>query len=509
MSTGAKYDKNQLHDMVRKAEKLEAQSLYLDALQIGRELVKTKPGWSMGHYCIGSAQCGLGLLDEADKNLQKAISRDPRQPGFFTRRAEVLNRMGHHAQAMDCVAKARALAPRDPRVLVVSTMVQWLGGDAQGAFGLIDAAVRGGINDPAVISVHGLISAEAGRLDEGIAELEQLLAEYDDGTRLPRLQHSEIRMHLAKLYDKAMRYAEAFESARRGGSLLQTGYNPQRITDTCDARLAAWSIERFPSIPNSRVKSDKPVYIIGMPRSGTSLVEQIIASHPRAYGAGELLESYLYSKELTEPDELISDRTAKAQQLQPAALDRVARKVLRAMEKAASLESGKDIVRITDKLPNNYELVGILSKLFEGARFVHCRRSPLDTCISCYLLDFVGERNHGYSYDLGNLAHQYRIYERYMRHWHTIKSIPILDVQYEDLIENPIEGSKRIIEFLGLEWDDACARPHETRRAVSTLSSDQVRKPVYTSSRERWRNYEKHIGVLIEALGTGTADGGA
>lgn len=501
----AKYDKKQLQDMVRKAEALENQSRYGDSLEIGRLIVKIKPEWSMGHYCIGSAQCGLGLLDDADRNLQKAISRDPKQPGFFTRRAEVLNRLGHHEDAMASVAKARELAPRNTRVLVVSTMVQWLGGDVQGAFELVDEAVRDGVDDPPVISVHGLISGEVGRLDEGIQELEKLLADYDDGNRLPRLHHSEVRMHLAKLYDKAKRYDDAFESARRGGALLETGYSKQRISETCDSRLAAWSVERYPDIPISRIKSEKPVFIIGMPRSGTSLVEQIIASHPRAYGGGEMLESHRYGRELTEPDEIVPDRTAKADQLKPAALDRVARKTLKAMEKAASLESGKDLQRITDKLPNNYEVVGIISKLFPGARFVHCKRTPLDTCISCFLLDFVGERNHGYSYNLEHLAHQYLIYERYMQHWHSIGSIPILDVQYEDLIVDPLAGSKRIIEFIGLEWDEACAKPHETKRAVSTLSSDQVRKPMYTSSKERWRNYEEHIGVLIDALGTGTS----
>jgi len=503
MSTSAKYDKKELQDMVRKAEALEYQSRYRDSLEIGRQLVKIKPEWSMGHYCIGSAQCGLGLLDEADRNLRKAIRRDPKQPGFYTRRAEVLNRMGHHEDAMASVAQARELAPTNGRVLVVSTMVQWLGGDVHGAYELVAQAVEDGASDPAVLSVHGLICGEVGRLDEGIERLERLLADYDDGNRLPRLHHSEVRMHLAKLYDKAKRYDEAFESARRGGALLETGYSMQRITETCDSRLAAWSVDRYPTIPTSRVKSEKPVFIIGMPRSGTSLVEQIIASHPRAYGGGEMLESYLFGKELSEPDDLISDRVAKVDQLKPAALDRMARKALKAMVKAALHESGKDLLRITDKLPNNYEVVGIISKMFPGARFVHCKRTPLDTCVSCFLLDFVGERNHGYSYNLEHLAHQYQIYERYMRHWHSIEGIEILDVQYEELIVNPIEGSKRLIDFIGLEWDEACAKPHETKRAVSTLSSDQVRKPMYTSSRERWRNYEAHIGVLIDALGTG------
>ena len=387
-------------------------------------------------------------------------------------------------------------------------MIWWLGGDPQRADELLQGAIARGVDAPKLINTAANLSGSLGRVDEGIESLQQLLAKNGDGQKLERMAHSEVRMALAKLLDRAERYDEAFEQAKLGGDLRETGYDIEQVTKTCEDRINAWSVEQYAQVASSRTKSETPVFVIGMPRSGTSLVEQIISSHPKAYGAGELLDTYWAARELTDPNEHISDVSQIVEQLKPAALDRHARKALKSMEKAAKREMGSGFKRVTDKLPSNYEHVGVISKMFPGARFVHCVRNPLDVCMSCFMLDFVGDTNHGYSYNLEHLAVQYTLYEGYMAHWKSIESIQILDVRYEELIADGENGAKRIIEFIGLEWDDACAQSHKTKRAVSTLSSDQVRKPMYTSSKERWRNYEKHIGVLIDALGTDDSGGG-
>ncbi|MHA7813401.1 MAG: tetratricopeptide repeat-containing sulfotransferase family protein [Phycisphaerales bacterium] len=492
--------------LAKRAQALEIAGRSEDVLRIGRELVKLKPQWAVGHYFMGSGLCGLGLLDEAERSLRKAISRDGKQFGMHTKLGEVLNRLGHAEEARACAEAAIELAPDNADALVPAAMIWWLSGDPARADEILLSAIERGVATPKLINVAALLGGERGRLDESIVMLEELLEAHNDGRGLPRLLHSEIRMYLAKLLDKAGRYDEAFEQARSGGDLRETGYDGDLAVRMCNERLEAWSVERYPGITGSRVKTETPVFVIGMPRSGTSLVEQIIASHPSAYGAGELMDTYHSAKELTEPNELIQSRVELADQLKPAALDRHARKALKNMEKAAKREKGSGVERVTDKLPNNFELVGIISKMFPGARFIHCQRNPLDTCVSCFMLDFVGDRNHGYSYNLNDLANQYRVYQRYMDHWRSIGSIPILDVRYEELIADAEGGARRIIEFIGLGWDDACAQSHKTQRAVSTLSSDQVRKPMYTSSRARWRHYEQHIGVLIEALGTGEAE---
>ncbi len=485
--------------VLRQALALEQAGRLEEGLAIARDLVKRRPEWSHSHYAVGSILCALGLIDEADAALRKAIARNPNLAGVYTRHSEVLNRLGHTDLAIEAVEKAIALRPDDPKIMVVKAMVLWLGGDAQSAYEFLDGRLKDGVNDPNPRGIHAAIAGQIGRLGEGIANLESLVEEADTKVWTDRFMHSSILMHLSKLYDKAGRYEEAFNAARRAGLMRKTGYDPQRIEATCDDRIRAWSKEVIDGLPRSRVVSHKPVFILGMPRSGTSLVEQIIASHPLAYGGGELLETYRATRELTDPTELEPDRTARVANLKKATLDRVARKILKAMEKPA----GKEIERITDKLPNNYEHVGMIGLLFPNAKIIHCTRNPLDTCVSCFLLDFVGDTNHGYSYDLGHMARQYRIYERYMAHWKQVSAIEMLDVSYEELVANPEDGARRIIDYVGLEWDERCSKSHETKRAVSTLSSDQVRKPMYTSSVGRWKNYEPWIGELVEGLGTG------
>ncbi len=478
------------------------------ALEIGREIVKKKPAWAHGHYAVGSALCGLGMLDEADSALKKAIARNPNLAGVYTRQAEVLNRLGHYDLAIEAVDKAISLTPDDPRVRVVKAMVVWLGGHPEEAYAFLDETVRGGTgqagaSDPNLRSVHAAIAGQIGKLDEGIEHLEAIVQEADDKVWADRFMHSSTLMHLSKLYDKAGRYDDAFSAAQRAGAMRHTGYEPEEQTHKVEDRIRVWSKDRLSTMSRSRVKSEKPVFIVGMPRSGTSLIEQIIASHPLAYGCGEMVETYRACIEIDEPTELQPDRLDVVSQLTTASLDRHGRRVLKTLEKAAKQgsASGSRIERITDKLPNNYEHVGMISVLFPGAKIIHCKRNALDTCISCFLLDFVGDRNHGYSYDLSHMAHQYKVYERYIEHWREASPIEMLEVEYESLVETPESGAREIIEYIGLDWDDGCAQSHKTKRSVSTLSSDQVRKPMYTSSVARWKNYEQHIGDLIRELG--------
>jgi hypothetical protein len=155
-------------------------------------------------------------------------------------------------------------------------------------------------------------------------------------------------------------------------------------------------------------------------------------------------------------------------------------------------------LRVTDKMPSNFVHVGLLSVLFPNARVIHCRRNPLDTCLSIFFQKFSG---HPYSRDLGDLGHYYREYARLMEHWRTV--LPpglMLEVQYEELVDSPDEISRKLIEFCGLAWNDSCLKSHENERVVRTASSWQVRQPIYKTSKERWKRYEKHLGPLREAL---------
>ncbi|MFQ5643505.1 MAG: sulfotransferase, partial [Thiogranum sp.] len=154
--------------------------------------------------------------------------------------------------------------------------------------------------------------------------------------------------------------------------------------------------------------------------------------------------------------------------------------------------------RVVDKMPGNFMHLGFIELLFPGARIIHSMRDPLDTCLSCYFQDF--SRSHPYSYDFAHLGAFYKSYEKTMQHWRKVLQIPMLEVQYEDLITNQETASRRIVDFCGLEWDDQCYNFHETQRYVATASYDQVRRPIYTSSISRWKNYSEFLAPLREAL---------
>jgi tetratricopeptide (TPR) repeat protein len=232
--------------------------------------------------------------------------------------------------------------------------------------------------------------------------------------------------------------------------------------------------------------STLPVFIVGMQRSGTSLTEQIIASHPDAFGAGELFFWGEQAKRCDHAALRAADDPPWLSTLSAAALDDLRRRAPQAS-------------RITDKMPGNFKYLGLIHAAFPKARILHIRRHPIDTCLSIYFQNF--NDRHAYATDLEHLARYYREYYRLMAHWRAALSPEVLlDVPYEALVDDPERWSRKIIEFIGLEWDARCLDFHLTERRVGTPSKWQVRQKIYKTSKERWRNYEKFVGPLLPLL---------
>ena len=228
-----------------------------------------------------------------------------------------------------------------------------------------------------------------------------------------------------------------------------------------------------------------------MARSGTSLVEQIVASHPLARGAGEL----------TKIADLITafERTAGPYPDSAAALDaKTSHRLATAYESHLCRVAGGNAARLTDKMPANFMHLGFIALLFPRARIVHCLRDPLDACLSIYFQRF--RHGNDYAYDLADIGFFYRQYQRLMDHWRRVLPLAIHEVRYEDLVADPDGQVRALIEFLGLPWDEHCLVHHRSRRAVQTASAWQVRQPIYASAIGRWRHYEKHLGPLKQAL---------
>ena len=305
----------------------------------------------------------------------------------------------------------------------------------------------------------------------------------------------------AKIANDVGRYDEAFEFAAAAGRYSGKDFDAVGLARRFEGLKKLFSAEFFAGRESSGDASKQPVFIVGMPRSGTTLTEQIIASHPQASGAGELGAFQVLAKSLGYLTPSLRNKDADEGEF--------ARRVGALREKEIHAAAGEylstlrrvggDGRRIVDKMPQNFQFAGLIALLFPNAKIIHCRRNPLDTCISCFMSHFV--EGHDYSTDLEMLGSYYRQYAALMEHWRQALPIPIHEVRYRVLVADTEGEARKLIAFIGLEWDPACLRYYESKQPIFTNSRVQVRQPVYTSSVERWRRYERHIGPLKAALG--------
>jgi hypothetical protein len=291
--------------------------------------------------------------------------------------------------------------------------------------------------------------------------------------------------------DQAFAYLEAGARAHRRG----LRYDVE--ADLAEFRaMAQWfDAERLTRLAGVGDASEQPVFIVGMPRSGTTLVEQILASHAEVFGAGE--RATLEQLAIARIGPALSP-LARAERLGTLTREDVAAMGASYAADIAALAPGYR--RVTDKMPSNFRLIGLIRLILPQARIVHCRRDPLDTGLSCYARKF--SRGQNFTYDLRELGLYYRGYTNLMDHWRAI--LPpdrFLEVAYEDVVEDLETQARRLIAFCGLDWDDACLSFHRTARQVRTASVNQVRQPLYRTSLARWRPYQRHLGPLIEAVG--------
>ena len=251
------------------------------------------------------------------------------------------------------------------------------------------------------------------------------------------------------------------------------------------------------SFPRSTVDSKRPIFIVGMPCSGTSLVEQILSAHPDVCGGGELTYmSDLRSKIMREAGISTNWPGCCIHDLKQEDLNRLAGIYLEQL-KAIS----KSSERVTDKMPHNFFELGLIQMLFPESQIIHCNRDPMDTCLSIYFQNFL--EGHDYSRNLYHIGTHYHQYLKLMAHWRHTLSMPFLDIQYEELVRDPEPVVRLMLKHCNLEWFDGCMKFHKVKRLVNTASYDQVRQPMYTRSVNRWKNYDKYLDKLKAGLERG------
>ena len=296
-----------------------------------------------------------------------------------------------------------------------------------------------------------------------------------------------------KIYDDIGNYAEAYRYYKAGNAARKASFNAEEHAAWVDQIIACSPRERLEQLAAEGCNDTAPVFIVGMPRSGTTLLEQILASHSEVHGAGELPDISRIAATIPAhvPD----------QPRYPRFMGTVEGRVTRGFGEAYvnRLRSfHKTSARVVDKLPQNFLYLGLIAAMLPKARIIHIQRDPLDTCLSCYFQKFrVGQE---YSYSMENLAAYYGEYQKLMAHWREALPMPMLEVQYEELIADQQSHTRTLIEFLDLPWEEACLEFHRSKRPVTTASNWQVRRPLDPSRSGRWRRYEQQIQPLREAL---------
>jgi hypothetical protein len=314
---------------------------------------------------------------------------------------------------------------------------------------------------------------------------------------------------MAQALDARKEFAEAGEHLREANALALKAwrkrgdtYDPEKHSEFVSDMLATCPPEFFERVRGLGVDSERPVFIVGLPRSGTTLIEQILASHSQVFGAGELrfaredFES-LSSVMNYEPPPSAKQDNEKVEMTCLASLNREAIQIIaqRHLDRLHALNG--TAVRVVDKMPDNYMYLGMLSVLFPKAKFIHSRRDLRDIAVSCWMTNF---RQIRWANDLDHLYARFREYHRVTQHWRSTLPVPVLEIAYEDTVAD-LEGvARRLVSWCGLEWEQGCLAFHKTERPVRTASVTQVRQPIYTRSVARWKNYEPTLGELFAKL---------
>jgi tetratricopeptide (TPR) repeat protein len=464
---------------------LKAEKQLGDALTAFHKAVEIRPDYVQAAGNAGELLSDIGQMEAAIAMLRRAHSLEPENRNVEITLIDALQKGEMAEEAERLAERAFERDPDSVRAMVHLGNIRMVMGRRDEAVELAHRAREAEPDAPGVLS----LLAEADRdidAESLLADIERVVAELQD-------EDPPLGLHFAAagLYERLKRYPEAFGHYRAGNAVRQEqlerlgeAYKPDRVTQRIDQLIATFDAERCAGPGGS--SSELPVFIVGMPRSGTTLTEQILASHPDA--AGEL-------KEIGQIVTWLTRQHGFPVTLRQEHLREAAGGYLRHVGNV-----GKGAARVTDKMPGNYMHLGLIARMFPRARIIHCRRDPMDNCLSCFAQNFAAD-GLGWSTDLRDMGHQYCQYRRILDHWRAV--LPpgrMLEIDYEDTVADLDVQARRLVDFVGLKWDESCLSFHKTERAVVTASRAQVRNPIYASSVGRWRRYGDGVAPLIEAL---------
>jgi predicted O-linked N-acetylglucosamine transferase (SPINDLY family) len=445
-----------------------------------RRAVELKPRYAEAHETLGNAFLGLGKLDEAVSSYRRALELAPNFADAHRNLGLSQRLQGHTAEADASCRRALEIDPQSAAAFVVLADSSADRGRFSEAEELLRRAIAVEPESPeawaGIVRLRKMTSGDAAWLAEAQRIVQQ---------PLPARKEVQLRYAIGKYFDDVRDYEQAFSNFRRANELTKlhrAKYDGPQLTRIVDRTTHSYDRQWLTRSGIKAPESSRPVFIVGMLRSGTTLAEQILASHPAVFAAGEL---GFWSGASAAYQAAALDGEAGGTMLHKLADD-----YLRLLQ-----DLSEDALRVVDKMPTNFAFLGLIHAALPNARIIHMRRNPIDTCLSIYFQHF--ESAVSYANDLEDLAHYFTEYERVMKHWQcTLPPDAILGVPYEALVKDQEAWSRKMLEFIGLPWDPRCLDFHETSRTVITASKWQVRQKITASSVGRWRHYEKFLGPL-------------
>ena len=491
---------------------------YAEAVALFEQAIELDPSHAESFNNLGASLPHVGRHEEAEQCFRQAISIKPNYADPYSNLGILLKSKTQFAAAEAALRRALKLMPThvDARINL-GLVLMYVGRlrDARACFAKVLKANSGNV---LALQGMGQIAASEGRFNDAETTFRRILeidpkrpaawsalanlrkmtiadadwfakAEVIAASGIDPLEEANLRFAMGKYGDEVGNFAQAFQNYKRGNELLKNAaedYDGKERSRLVEELIRGYSRGAISTMEGAGSDSARPVFVVGMPRSGTSLAEQIIASHPAAHGAGELT---FWKRQMVEQTGIRQGILSQPVRVKTA-------EAYLGVLKGHSAEA----LRVIDKAPVNSDFLGIIYSVFPNARVIYMQRDPIDTCLSCYFQHFMSGLN--FTLDLSDLAHYYREHQRLMAHWRAVLPAGfILDVPYEQLVADQEGWSRKMLQFIGLEWDDRCLKFHENTRQVMTASAWQVRQKIYSSSVARWRNYEKFIGPLLKGLG--------
>ena len=472
------------------ADYREARRWFARALELDPKLTEAR-------CLMGDIMLEAGDPEGAAETFRAVLEKEPKRVEALAGLARAKLDQGDVEGSVACYRESLRLRPEAAGLHNALGHTLSTAGDLAGAVECQRKAIQ---QDPNSAAAYGDLLTTLGSqaTDAELMQAEELLARpwmTDD-------RRAALHFGLAHAYDSRGDWARGEHHMVRANACKKQywderdlGYDPAEHSRQVDRLIEVFNPAFFERVRGLGVPSERPVFIVGLPRSSTTLTEQILASHPRVFGAGE---RPFASQALRRLPVVLGRRTEPLACLPHVDGPTLATLANWHLDQLRQLDAGR-ADRIVDKLPDNYQLLGFLAALFPRARFIHCRRDVRDVALSCWITHFAKIR---WAFDLEHIAHRIREYRRIMAHWRRVLPVSLLEVDYEELIADQEGVSRRLVAWLGLEWDERCLNFHRTERLVRTASVAQVRQPIYRRSVARWKHYETMLRPLLDGIET-------